>query len=67
MKPELTDAQIALMIKAALEFNAILVALCTQYYGKLDEKTTKQFRSDYKRLFEEYRTELHKIFPKEKV
>lgn len=65
MIPEITDKQIGLMLKAALDFNASLVALAASYYGNMDRKNAKRFRADYKRLFAEYRQQLKFIFPSE--
>ncbi len=67
MIPKITDEQIATMLKAALEFNATVVALATVYYGNMDSKNAGRFRKDYKRLFSEYRSTLKMIFPKEDI
>jgi hypothetical protein len=65
MIPEITNTQIGLMMKAALDFNASLVALAATYYGNMDAKNAKKFRADYKRVFAEYRKQLKYIFPSE--
>jgi hypothetical protein len=62
---ELTDTQIALMMKAALEFNATLVGLASAYYGNMDSKSAKRFQREYKKLFDSYRDTLKTIFPEE--
>ena len=62
---EVTDTQVGLMLKAALDFNGALVALAATYYGNLDAKSSKRFVSDYKILFAEYRKQLKFIFPDE--
>ena len=62
---ELTDTQIALMMKAGLEFNAILVSLAATYYGNMDSKNAKRFQREYKELFDSYRDTLKTIFPEE--
>jgi len=63
--PEITDKQVGLLVKAALEFNATLVALAATYYGNMDSKNAKKFQADYRRLFAEYRKQLKFIFPDE--
>lgn len=65
MKPEITDAQIALMLKSALEFNATLVGMAAVYYGNMDAKNAKRFKHDYKNLFAQYRADLKAIFKEE--
>lgn len=65
MTPEVTDAQIGLMLKAALDFNASLVGMATAYYGNMDAKNAKRFKADYKKLFAAYRDELKRIFPED--
>lgn len=67
MIAEMTDEQIALMLKAALEFNATLVALAASYYGNMNSKNAKRFRKDYKDLFAKYRETMQVIFPEEDV
>ena len=65
MIPKITDQQIALMLKAALEFNATLVGMAATYYGNMDSRNAKRFRADYKKLFDAYRNELKGIFPED--
>lgn len=67
MIPDITDKQIALMLKAALEFNATLVGMAAGYYGNMDSKNAKRFRRDYKRLFDQYRETMREIFPEEAI
>jgi hypothetical protein len=67
MKNEPTDAQLALMMKAALEFNATLVGLAAAYYGNMDSKNSKRFRRDYKNLFDTYKQTMRDIFPEEDI
>ena len=65
MIDDITDKQVGLMVKAALDFNANMVALAAAYYGNMDAKNAKKFRADYKSLFAEYRKQLKFIIPDE--
>ena len=56
---ELTDRDIAIMLKFALEFNASVVMICTQYYGNVDTKPRQdKLRKSLLKISEQYRESL---------
>lgn len=61
----ITDRQVGLLVKAALEFNASLVGLAAMYYGNMNAQNAKRFRREYRLLFDEYRKQLNFILPEE--
>lgn len=65
MNDVITDLQLSFMLKAALEYNASLIALCINYHGTLaDEKNRKRFINNYRALDNSYQQTLHEIFPR---
>jgi hypothetical protein len=56
---KVTNQQIAVVMKLALEFNAALIGLCTMYYGNMDNgKNQRKFLREYQRLVKKYETDL---------
>lgn len=62
MEKELTDKDVMLMMKNALEYNAGVVALCTNFYGNVDSKRNAKKLSDgLLRISKVYREQIEKI------
>lgn len=62
---EPTDIEIACMMKLALEFNANIVALCTQHYGNIkDRRSALMFCKVYRQQMELYEKQLYKVMGK---
>ena len=58
---KLTNEQVALILKSALDFNAAVVALAA-FYGNMDDmKNIKQFDKNYKQIFKGYNEQLKSI------
>lgn len=59
---ELTDRDIATMMKFALEYNAGVVALCTNFYGNVTTRSNQEkLRKGLLKLSEQYRESLIKV------
>ena len=59
---ELTDRDIATMMKLALEYNAGIVAQCTLFYGNVDAKPNQdKLRKSLMKLSVQYRESLIKV------
>ena len=53
--PELTDTQIALIIKAALEYNASIIAGASSIFKQdVTQKTRKRLKQDFLRIAKQY-------------
>lgn len=62
MDVELTDTQIALMIKAALEFNATVISNASFVYGQqFKPHTRKAFVKQFHTQCKEYQKQLERI------
>lgn len=58
----LLDKDIALMMKASLEYNAAIVALATAFYGNMDSRRAqRQLRDNLERINKEYTNQLNLI------
>lgn len=61
MEKQLNDRDITLMLKAALEYNAGIIALCTQYYGNVDARNSKKLSKSLLTVSRKYREQLESI------
>lgn len=60
--PELTDTQIMLIMKNALDYNAEVVKACSFIYGQdLKPNVRKRIHSDFKKLVRDYAKNLEAI------
>ena len=59
----ITNKDVGIMMKLALEYNASVIALATYYYGNMDSRPAqKSFRSQLMRIEKEYKKTLDELF-----
>lgn len=46
----ITDSDIKQLVVEALDYNAHVVALCTAYFGNMNDKNSKKFNEDFLKL-----------------
>lgn len=64
--PELTDMQIMLIMKAALEYNAEIVRSCSFIYGQdIKQSSRKRLYSDFTKLARDYGKTIESILKEE--
>lgn len=62
MKNQLTDTEISLLMKSALEYNASIITACAHYYGNIKSKNSQnRFVKVLKYITKEYQNSLDNI------